>query len=104
MENSQDLSKFGYRELSIAGKLLTQYAENPDIIGLGDGVVVECNFNSGNVFLVDEDYNVAMLNGDTIEPWYYCPICGHEGFLEDMEHNEDREECQEYLKELKGVK
>ena len=29
-----------------------------------------------------------------------CPSCGHEGFKEDMQHNEDDEECQEYLKDI----
>ena len=52
---------------------------------LGDGVRVEFNPMSANVFLIDEDYNVAMMNGDDLEDWFTCPYCGHEGFKEDME-------------------
>jgi len=98
--NTQDLSKFGYIELDKAGTLLKAYANNPMVLN-GSEINVEFNPNSDKVFLIDEDYNVAMMNGDNLELWYSCPICGHEGFLEDMEHNEDNEECQEYLDEIR---
>ena len=100
MNNTQDLSKFGYIELDEAGTLLKAYADNPNVLD-GSMINVEFNPNSGNVFLVDEDYNVAMMNGDNLELWYSCPICGHEGFLEDMEHGEDDDECQEYLESIR---
>ena len=100
MDITNDLSQFGYRELAIAGKLLTQYAERPTESGLGDGVAVWFNKNSGCVFLCDEDYNTAMLNGDKLEKFYDCPICGHEGFKEDMQHNTGYIECQEYLVDI----
>ena len=100
-QNTNDLSKFGFCELEETTTLLTAFCNDPSI--LGDGVKPEFNPNSGNVFLVDEDYNIAMMNGDDLELWHYCPICGHEGFLEDMAHNEDDEECQEYLKEIGAV-
>ena len=54
---------------------------------------------SGNVFLVDEDYRVWMMNGETIEEWYYCPECGHEGFKEDMEHSGNNG-CYDYQKSI----
>lgn len=82
MENTQDLSKFGLVELDEAGTLLKEYANNSSVLD-GSEVHVEFNPNSGNVFLVDEEYNVAMMNGDTLELWYSCPYCGHEGFLEE---------------------
>ena len=100
MNNTQDLSEFGYIQLDEAGTLLKAYADNPNVLE-GSNINVEFNPNSGNVFLVDEDYNVAMMNGDNLELFYFCPICGHEGFLEDMEHREDDEECQEYLNEIR---
>ena len=53
MNNTQDLSKFGFRELKEAGKLLTKYCDDSSI--LGEGVAIEFNPNSGNVFLLDED-------------------------------------------------
>jgi len=95
---SSDLSRFGYRELDMAGDLLKAYAEQP--IEIGDGLKLMMNTNSGNVFLTNDDCRVLMMNGDKLEEFYSCPICGHEGFLEDMEH-EGNKECQEYIKSIK---
>lgn len=66
-------------------------------------VVPTFNMNSGNVFLTNSEYQVAMLNGDKLESFYNCPQCGYEGFLEDMAHGEDDKYCQEYLKDIKAV-
>ena len=96
---TKDMSKFGYREIAEAGRLLTAYAEQ-GCDHLGDGVAVWFNQESGNVFLSDEDYNVAMINGDKIEPFYTCPYCGHEGFLEEMEHDPAAPDCTEYLESI----
>lgn len=102
MENpTSDLSKFGYREVGIAAELLKAYSDNPPRF-LGDGVRVWFNMDSGYVFLSDGDYNVGMLNNGKLEQWHSCPQCGHEGFLEDMEHNPDDVDCQEYLKDING--
>lgn len=79
-----DMSRFGYRELGMAGKLLSGYAANPSTVELGDGVQVWFNVNSGNVFLCDEDFNVAMMNGDKLENFYSCPNCGREGFADEI--------------------
>lgn len=102
MNNTQDLSKFGYRELRMVAELLTAYCDDPNI--LGDNVTVEFNPNSGCVFLVDEDYNTAMMNGDQLEEWFTCPYCGYEGFLDDMsDHAKDtglNPECIEYLTDI----
>jgi hypothetical protein len=46
------------------------------------------NMISGNVFLTNSDYQVAMMNGDKLESWYSCPNCGHEGFAEDCQLND----------------
>jgi len=97
-ENTRDLSKFGHRELTTARDLLNEYLKGFD--GLSDGIAVEFNPNSGNVFLVDEDYNVAMMKGDKLELWYNCPYCGHEGFKEDMKHKPLAADCTEYLKQI----
>ena len=79
--NTQDLSKLGYREIDQLGTMLKVYANNPNDCGLEDGVKWEYNPNSDNLFLVDEDYNVAMLNNnDELEQWHSCGECGNEGF------------------------
>ena len=75
-----DLSRFGYRELMIAGKLLHAYSEQPADF-LGTGLTINFNTHSGYVFLSDEDYNVGMLDeDDKLKQWFSCPECGHEGF------------------------
>ncbi len=95
-----DMSKFGYRELDMAGDLLKAYKGDNDATEyLDDGVQVWFNANSGNVFLCDEDYNTAMMNGDKLEDWFYCPICGHEGFKDEMKHEGD-EDCKDYLQSI----
>ena len=88
-----DLSEFGFRELSMAAELLTAYcAAPPDF--MSDGVQIMMNKHIGSVFLTDEDFQVAMMNGDRLEQFYSCPECGAEGFAEDMPDNEC---CQEWL-------
>jgi len=100
--NTRDLASFGYRELALAGELLkTLKTKNDKTKFLSHPLSIEFNPNSGNVFLVDDDCNVAMMNGEYLEDFFSCPICGHEGFLEDMEHDKDNEECQDYLKQIK---
>jgi len=81
--NTQDLSNFGQRELEETENLLREYRNtSPD--WLSGKVSVEFNPNSGCVFLVDEDYTIGMMNGDTLEQFHNCPQCGMEGFLEEM--------------------
>jgi hypothetical protein len=85
-ENTRDLSKFGLREIEITAELLTRYANGhqswaSDQDELGDGVAVEFNPNSGNVFLVDEDLRVAMVNDNgKLENWVNCFNSGAEEF------------------------
>lgn len=99
-----DLSKFGYRERKLAEELLKAWREEglPEDFN-DDNVVIMFNTNSGYVFLTNPDCQVAMLNGDKLESFYSCPYCGHEGFLEEMEHEPKNKECTRYMKEI-GVK
>ena len=101
--NTQDLLNFGSRELDMAGDLLKTFKScRDDTRFIDSNVRIEFNPNSGNVFLVDEDCNIAMMNGHNLEDFFSCPICGHEGFLENMEHGEDDKECQKWLKDIKS--
>ena len=93
---TSDWSNFGYREIELAKELLSHIKE---IDNYGK-VEVMLNTHSGCVFLSDEDYKTWMMNGDVIEEWYSCPYCGYEGFLEDMEHEAEDEECTEYMRGL----
>jgi hypothetical protein len=98
---THNLSEFGSRERKMTEELLKAWREQglPDDF-YDDETVVAMNKNSGNVFLTNSDYQVAMMNGDKLESFYSCPQCGHEGFLDEMEH-EGNSDCQEYLNEIK---
>ncbi len=96
MENTQDLSKFGYRELDMVADLLKAYANDKyvapeDKESFGDGVKVEFNPNSGEVFLLDDDYNTLMLTDDGLELWVNCANCGAEGFRSELPLNDENE-------------
>lgn len=80
-----NLSDFGYRELAMLEELLKAMREQ----GLpsdfyDDEVVPMFNRNSGNVFLTNSDYQVAMLNGSDLESWYFLSYHGNEGFLDEL--------------------
>lgn len=96
-DNTQDLSKLGFREIAQLAELLKVYADNGSDF-LESGVQWEYNPNSDNLFLVDEDYNVGMINDETgkLEQWLNCSNCGREGFKSEFKLNEDNEctECE----------
>ncbi len=96
-----DFSLFGSRERAMAEKLLKASREQgfPENF-YDDEITIMMNMNSGNVFFANSDFQVAMMNEDELEMFYSCPICGHEGFLDEMGHDEGDEECQEYLLEI----
>lgn len=101
MSTTTDFAKFGNRERKMAEELLRAWREQglPDDFD-DDKVTIMMNHNSGNVFLTNAEYQVAMMNGDTLESFYTCPYCGHEGFKDEMEHNPENSECTEYLQEI----
>ncbi len=95
-----DISKFGARERAMLVDLLKAWEEQglPDDF-YDDEVVPMMNTHSGNVFLTNSDFQVAMLNGDNLESFYYCPECGCEGFKDDLQ-DEGNDCCREYLNEI----
>ena len=103
MHNTQNLADFGNVERDEAALLLTTLGSSKDdtrFFGYG-GVAVEFNPISGYVFLVDEDCNVAMMNGDRLEDFLTCPNCNGVGVTSDFrEDNEGSECCEEYADEL----
>jgi hypothetical protein len=78
---TENLADFGSRERAMAGELLS--ADLPRNFN-GSGVRVAFNMNSGYVFLVNDDYQVAMMNGYHMAIFHTTPYHGHEGFLEDL--------------------
>lgn len=82
---TESLADFGIREIEQLNEILTTWIKN----GLPDGfeysgVKPAMNKNSGNVFLVNDEYQVAMLNGDELEIFHSLPYSGDEGFLADI--------------------
>lgn len=98
-----NLADFGHRERQMAEELLSAWNNNglPDEFD-NDGVVIMMNQMSGNVFLTNNDCQVAMLNDENeLELWHNLPYCGEEGFLSELlerfyDFNKDD---QEYLEQ-----
>ena len=76
-----DFSKFGSREREMSEELLRAWREQglPDDFD-NDEVIIMFNLMSGNVFLTNSDYQVAMMNGDNLESFYTDFETGEEGF------------------------
>lgn len=100
-----NLSEFGFNELMELEKLLRAMREQ----GLPYDFYVEdvqpmMNKTSGNVFLTNSLYQVAMLNGDNLENFYFLSYNGNEGFLDDLlfdyENGNIEEEDFEQLAEI----
>jgi len=81
MSYTENLADFGNIERDEAGKLLQ--ARLPDNF-YNEGVRVAFNTSSGYVFLVNNDYQTAMFNGDELELFHSTPYNGHEGFISDL--------------------
>ena len=109
MVDYANFADFGYRELDMAGDLLTKYANGTmsrmarDYFSGPYGIQVGFNKNSGNVFLVDEDYNVLMDDGKELDLFISTPYSGEEGFYDDLMdiYEELDEEDKEYLDSLR---
>ena len=86
--------------MRMSPQLLTAYTDDlkPDF--LQDQVRLVFNQHTGEVFLTDSDLTVAMINGDKLEQWFHCPVCGHSGFLEDMQHEPQNLDCTEYMAQI----
>ena len=107
MSVTTDLKDFGYREIEMLRDILDAWVKHglPEDFN-GEGVHPMFNMNSGDVFLTNEEFQVAMLNGgDTLESFYSCSECGYEGFMGDMENAVElgyggKACCEEYVKEI----
>lgn len=92
-----DLADFGSRERWLLVELLTAWDQQslPEEF-CDEEVRPMMNRNSGNVFLTNSEYQTAMMNGGKLEIWHNCSNCGHEGFEEDCQLND--EGCNECCK------
>lgn len=85
MSTTTNLADFGYRELELLKNLIQAKMDQgfPEDFSLR-GVTVMMNQNSGNVFFTNDEYQVAMVNGDTLEMFHTCGECGQEGFASEF--------------------
>ena len=88
-----DLSKFGARELREAAELLTAYCEGARPHDFDDdGVTVMFNTHSGKVFLTNDQYQVAVSDGQgNLASFYVSPSQECEGTLLELREDFDRE-------------
>jgi hypothetical protein len=80
-----DFALFGSRERKMAEQLLRAWREQ----GLPkdfdpEKVTIMMNTHSGNAFLTNEEYQVAMMNGNRLESFYTDFETGEEGFKEEL--------------------
>lgn len=78
---TENLADFGARERHLASELLK--AELPENF-YDQGVRVAFNASSGYVFLVNDDYQVAMFNGDKLAIHHTTSYSGLEGFIDEL--------------------
>lgn len=105
--NTRNFEDLGFREIAILRDILTAYLDS----GLPedfeeDEITWEFNSNSGNVFLVNSQYQVCMLNGGKLESFYSLPYEGHEGFAENlkMEYENGNITHEEDIEALRSLK
>lgn len=84
---------WGYREIGMAAELLSAYADQKYFGTNKPGYIVsvEMNPGSGNVFMVDEDDNVWMMNGGELDQWVTLPSSGIEDFYSELRSMNDDE-------------
>ena len=80
-----DLSDFGHRELEMLEELLCAMRTQGLPNDFEDSNVTPVmNQYSGNVFLSNSEYQVAMMNGDKLESFYTLSYSGEEGFADEL--------------------
>lgn len=105
MSTTTNLADFGQREREMLIELLSAWNGSglPDDFS-ENGVHFMMNQNSGNVFLTNEEFEVAMMNDTTgaLESFYTSPYEGKEGFFDDLkdEYKDMHPEDQEWFKSL----
>lgn len=95
---TENLADFGYREIEMLTEVLNAWVKN----GLPDGfynsgVKPAMNKLSGCVFLVNDDYQVAMMNGESLEIYHTLPYSGIEGFMSDILEENDFDDLHEMI-------
>lgn len=82
---TENLCEFGYLQIEILCDILTAWIDKglPTTFYL-EAVRPAFNKNSENVFLVNGEYQAAMLNGENLEQFHSLPHSGIDGFLTNL--------------------
>lgn len=98
-----DLSDFGFRELKAAARLLTLLAEDGLPSNMtSTGLALNFNMNSGYVFLMNSEYEVAIeVDGKLVE-YLTCGNCGEEGTANDLDFDYNYYLCGDCTKQVKA--
>lgn len=100
-----NLMEFGYRELSMAKKLLEAAMNGCPEDFTGENTKIMFNRNSGLVFLTDDDYNVCIEVDGELKMFYSLPYGGEEGTMDGLVETytdfdpEDREYIRDKINE-----
>ena len=80
-----NLSDFNLSDLPELIKLLVAISKHglPSNMSF-KGAEILLDRESGDLFLTNEDGQIAKLYGESLKGWTYCPICGNEGFEDDL--------------------
>ena len=86
-----DLSRFGHRERLILQKMLEAWINHGLPEGFDyDGVLAEFDADNGFLFFVNSlEERISLTDSGKLEIWNQCRCCGHEGFLEDCQLNDN---------------
>lgn len=95
-----DLSAFGRRELRMLQSLLKALNEKNETQVFSGVEKIGFNMNSGMVFLVDDNHNVAIEENGSLVDFLTCFECGNEGLIDDLKGGDDC--CKTFVKELSG--
>ena len=105
---TEDLADFGYREQEEAKNLFQAWRESGLPVDFwNQGVKIGFNMNSGYVFLINSDLQVAMCDTDNngkpyLYSHYLSPYEGREGSFEELldEYEDMHSEDQEWLQQI----
>ena len=102
-----NLADFGWRERKLAGELRMASCEQGFPVDFKvSGVQIMMNRVSRNVFFVNDENQVAMMNSDKLESFYITPCSGYEGFADELlkMYNKDKhiwnQEDIDFLKDI----
>lgn len=100
---TENLADFGARERRMLQELLEAWNKQglPEDFS-DDRVRPAMNTNSGFVFLVNDDCQTAMMNGDKLESFYSTPYNGNEGFFDELieEWADMHHDDQDYMRQI----